>query len=1286
MSDLVSIASTAVNAYQRALGTVSNNIANVDSVGYSRQEVNLTENAPRAYGTSYLGTGVNVDGVRRLYDAFIENSLRNATAELGTQEPLVNYANRVVDIMGSEDVGLVSAFDEFFDAARQLSTDPSSVILRSQFLNKTELLTERFQTIHTQLGLVDQETVEATNSEVASLNTLSQQLALVNRQLGKVKLLDRQPPSLLDQRDQLLRDMSKLAKINVTEAINGSVTVSIGSSATRGQIVQNDVAKPLKAVYTGSDAGRVSLVINAGSPQAETIIGFSGGSISGLMAFRSQLLQPSYAQLDSLAQTFVSEVNAIHAEGIDLNGANGLNLLKIDPQFSLKAELGDSDVSFEAAIDDGVGYLTNDIRLTYQADAGQRENLSLGGVYSVGEQITVTLNERSQSFTISGAMSDGTTVNAGLPVSLDEVTLQLKHFLDGGDADSEDGAFGRMIEVSQTASGGLVVTSNRLGAFDLSLTTSSTEGQVYNSTTRGLWIARDLVNDTVVSGAQQIDINGISIRLNGQARDGEELTFSVANSAAAGIRVAIQEPEEVAAAARFRVIENQFNPGGASATLTEVIDLSQRDETAPIDALTADDADGRVLDNNGLNDSDVVLNFDRVPAAPLAVVPAGFSDTALFLGDLNDEVVDLQVITREGVHLLGRHFAEDRIAEAEVEALAEGRTLSDSERDELIQQAGDEFLLDARRAGATLSSDVSYSARYLNASGAEAYRGLDLFYGVRAGVERVAPLTLDHVPGPVVVTPASIESEQISITPNSAGVVFEEGDLTLNGVELSALSGFSAAATVDAEDVLDWIYAQDGWGHGEIQTLYFSEAETTGSITVGGVSATVTAGDSAATVATKVATALRANTLITGYSGRSVDINGDGSLSFNFSLTDGNPDELSFAGGSTGVIMEVTTDPRAAGPLGRGEEKTLSFETPTTAGVVSIAGVSVTVTSAQSAATIAGNVKTALEASTYMTANPLRRIELNDDGTLTIRYPYQEGPVDDPELKDPNETGLGLTTSSEPFEGVYAELTYTNNSSGALVPYGLRLSQTIFEGQAPSRSEVRLGLGETGRATDLAKLGFRTGAYLIGEIPEDLIVFATGDDTGSSFSLGGTWTNGSQNRVEELRRTPFEVVFTESNAYEIRDVLTGTVLSARRFEAGDAIEYRGVGLSLSSAPIAGDRFLVDGNRDGIGNNGNALRLAALQTEKVVGGGVGLTFSEAYSEIVTEVGNTAFQASISQKALTVVHDQATQARDKVSGVSLDEEAADLIRFQQAYQASAKVMQTASTIFDAILQVR
>ena len=112
--------------------------------------------------------------------------------------------------------------------------------------------------------------------------------------------------------------------------------------------------------------------------------------------------------------------------------------------------------------------------------------------------------------------------------------------------------------------------------------------------------------------------------------------------------------------------------------------------------------------------------------------------------------------------------------------------------------------------------------------------------------------------------------------------------------------------------------------------------------------------------------------------------------------------------------------------------------------------------------------------------------------------------------------------------------------------------------------------------------------------------------------------------------------------------------------------------------------VLDGNQDGIGNNEAMLKLVALEEKKVMPGG--LTMTEAYIERVNLVGNVARQAAISKQALTVVYEQAQEARDGTSGVSLDEEASALVRFQQAYQANAKGMQIASQLFDAILQVR
>jgi flagellar hook-associated protein FlgK len=117
--------------------------------------------------------------------------------------------------------------------------------------------------------------------------------------------------------------------------------------------------------------------------------------------------------------------------------------------------------------------------------------------------------------------------------------------------------------------------------------------------------------------------------------------------------------------------------------------------------------------------------------------------------------------------------------------------------------------------------------------------------------------------------------------------------------------------------------------------------------------------------------------------------------------------------------------------------------------------------------------------------------------------------------------------------------------------------------------------------------------------------------------------------------------------------------------------------------VEGDRFRVDGNRDGVGDNANIKVMAELEFKRQADG---YSISDAYRNQVSKAGNVARQSTIVSEALTVVNQQAVEARDAIAGVSLDEEAANLIRFQQAYQANAKVMQTANTLFDALLAIR
>ena len=230
MSDLLSIGSSGVTAYQRALATVSNNIANVNTEGYSRQDIKIASNEPRLLGGSYIGTGVRFDAVKRQYDEFIESNLRNSTSELKAQEPLLSYVNRVIDIMGDANIGLTSALNQFFQSARDLSSDPASTVQRNIFLRDSDGLASRFRQLSSQLNTLNLETQQAVDTTLGQVNSITTQLAQLNKQMSKQPTASKQPSELLDQRDLLLRNLSGLISVKTQFSDNGAVLVSVGDT------------------------------------------------------------------------------------------------------------------------------------------------------------------------------------------------------------------------------------------------------------------------------------------------------------------------------------------------------------------------------------------------------------------------------------------------------------------------------------------------------------------------------------------------------------------------------------------------------------------------------------------------------------------------------------------------------------------------------------------------------------------------------------------------------------------------------------------------------------------------------------------------------------------------------------------------------------------------------------------------------------------------------------------------------------------------------------------------
>ncbi len=366
MSDILSIGTSATQLYQKTISTVSNNVANLNSEGYSRQEAVSVENYPAQYGANYLGTGAFLESVRRNYDQFVERNLRNSLNDVATHKPLVDYTSRLLDIVSSEENALSPAFDRFFNVAEKLSLEPDSMPLRADLLSAADFLAGRIRHLNQTLSDIDQESARDMQTNVEAVNSLSGQLAGINRELQKNASLARQPAALLDQRDRLLKDLSSLINVNVTEAANGLLEIGVKGSGANAIMVSGESARTLTADFVPGRPGTQYLSLS-GNDDSQSAISLSGGELSGLSIFRADVLAPLMSQLNILAEEFVGSVNAAHKEGLTLDNQIGSDMFSVTRQFW---------------VDDTAGRVIDSVQVTENSVQAQEYNLSvtwLGG-------------------------------------------------------------------------------------------------------------------------------------------------------------------------------------------------------------------------------------------------------------------------------------------------------------------------------------------------------------------------------------------------------------------------------------------------------------------------------------------------------------------------------------------------------------------------------------------------------------------------------------------------------------------------------------------------------------------------------------------------------------------------------------------------------------------------------------------------------------------------------------------------------------------------------------------
>lgn len=322
MSDLLSIGASGLRAYQTALTTVSDNIANASTPGFARRSTSLAEvvstNGLLVQQRSTTGSGVTVTGVSRAFDPLRAAAVRNASADLARTESSITWLDRIEGALTGSD--LSGQLTSFFNAGKAVAADPSASAPRAQLVEAAKSVGTAFATTGRALDQVAADLDSTAEGAISQINTLSEALAKVNFGLGRTPPDTTSQAQLFDQRDQLLDQLSALTDINASTDDAGRVTVRVGG--TNGAVLVSGTEGG-SVTYVRSAAGAVSFaILRAGTTSS---LSPTGGALSGIIEGAAKIAG-TRSEIDRIATGFVDGVNQVQAQGRDLDGNPGAPL------------------------------------------------------------------------------------------------------------------------------------------------------------------------------------------------------------------------------------------------------------------------------------------------------------------------------------------------------------------------------------------------------------------------------------------------------------------------------------------------------------------------------------------------------------------------------------------------------------------------------------------------------------------------------------------------------------------------------------------------------------------------------------------------------------------------------------------------------------------------------------------------------------------------------------------------------------------------------------------------
>jgi len=320
---LINIGITGLRAQQAALATTGHNISNANTAGYSRQRVDLSAATPQYSGAGYIGSGVQIADIARIANGYLTNQVRLDTSAFGEVSDYLSQISQVDSLLADDTTGLQPALQAFFDSLQSAASDPSSIPDRQLVLSQAAGVVTRFNTLYDRLDSQQHGLGDQISSALDQANQLAKSIGALNLRIAGAHgaTSDVQPNDLLDQREEVLRQLAQLVSVSVVQQDDGQVNVFIG----KGQpLVMGGQVGQLAATSSGD----ITLSAGTGGTPQTITSSVSGGQLGGLLKFQDSVLGNVQNQLGRIAIAVTQAVNAIHRQGVTLDGVFGGDLFK----------------------------------------------------------------------------------------------------------------------------------------------------------------------------------------------------------------------------------------------------------------------------------------------------------------------------------------------------------------------------------------------------------------------------------------------------------------------------------------------------------------------------------------------------------------------------------------------------------------------------------------------------------------------------------------------------------------------------------------------------------------------------------------------------------------------------------------------------------------------------------------------------------------------------------------------------------------------------------------------